>query len=319
MRTTMKMLALALMVAMLCSCLNVVAEGDVVANVLEFIVEEPVAETPAEETEVEETEETETDLTEEPEVEETEEPVVEPEVEETEEPVVEPEVEETEEPAVEPEVEETEEPVVEPEVEETEEPVVEPEVTEEPEVIEPTEEPAAEPTPAPTAKPTKKPAPTAEPTPVPVTALGDADVRLEADGMSEIFVTIPDGAELNILAVEGDWVKVEVDGEIGYIYIDSVAGLVLPEPETTPDPEADEEPEFKVTIFSSRRTVMAPGETVTLSCKLEGFEGYTVSYQWQYDRGNGFEDVPEATGETYSFEATVEMLAYDWSLLVYYE
>ena len=47
MRKTMKMLALALMVAMLCTCLNVMAEGDAVANVLEFIVEEPVAETPA--------------------------------------------------------------------------------------------------------------------------------------------------------------------------------------------------------------------------------------------------------------------------------
>jgi hypothetical protein len=254
--------------------------------------------------------------TEEPVVEPTEEPVVEP----TEEPVVEP----TEEPEL-PSVEDVPvEPTEEPELPSVEDVPVEP--TEEPELpsvedvpAEPTEEPAAEPTPAPTAKPTKKPAPTAEPTPVPVTALGDADVRLEADGLSEIFVTIPDGAELNILAVEGDWVKVEVDGEIGYIYIDSVAGLVLPEPETTPDPEADEEPEFKVTIFSSRRTVMAPGEIVTLSCKLEGFEGYTVSYQWQYDRGNGFEDVPEATGETYSFEATVEMLAYDWSLLVYYE
>lgn len=210
----------------------------------------------------------------------------------------------------------------------TEEPVVTPEPTKIVEELtpvepDPTPAPTAEPTVKPTRKPTAKPTNTVTlaPTAAPVMAFGDADVRLAADGLSEIFVTIPDGTALNVLGVEGDWVMVDVDGAIGYIYIDSVANLVLPEPTATPipDPEATVEPEFKVTIFTSRRTVMAPGETVYLTSKLEGFEGYTVSYQWQYDRGNGFEDVPGATADTYEFEASVETLSYDWSLLVFYE
>ena len=147
-----------------------------------------------------------------------------------------------------------------------------------------------------------------------VAALGDADVRLEGDGLSEIFATIPDGTPLIVLGVEGDWVKVEIDGQIGYIYKDSVQGVEFEEPEL---PE-EEKPLPKVTIFSSRRTVVEPGETITLTSKLENFEGYgELSFQWEYDRGNGFESVPGATGESYAFEATIETLSYNWRLAVF--
>jgi len=282
--------------------------------------EEPAVE-PTEEPVVEATEEPAVEPTEEPAVEPTEEPAVEP----TEEPVVEP----TEEPVVEP----TEEPVV----EATEEPAVEP--TEEP-VVEKTEEPAEEPAVEETEEPAKETEPeiTLEPMPTapeadPIeepaeeivegpTALGDADVRIAADGLSEIFITLPEGTALVVLAVEGDWIKVDVDGQIGYIYKDSVQGLAVEEPELPEDSETAGEPaapEMKVTIFSSRRTVMTPGETVYLTSKLEGFEGYTVSYQWQCDRGNGLEDVPGANEATYAFEANAETLGYDWLLLVYFE
>lgn len=188
-------------------------------------------------------------------------------------------------PATEPEVEE---PVVEPEA-----PVEEPTV-EEPAVEEPAKEEAAE-----------------EAVEIPTT-LGDADVRLEADGLSEIFTTLPEGTELVVLGVEGDWIKVEIDGQIGYIYKDGVQGLPAEE-----DEEA--EVEMKVTIFSSRRTVMTPGETVYLTSKLEGLDGYELTFQWQYDRGNGFENVPGATGDSYSFAAEPELLSYDWRLVVNYE
>lgn len=145
-------------------------------------------------------------------------------------------------------------------------------------------------------------------------ALGAADVRLEPNGMSLIFATVEDGTPLTVLGVEGDWAKVEVDGQVGYIYKDSVKGVAFEENEAP-----EEEPELKVTIFTSRRTVMTPGETIYLTSKLEGFDGYTVSYQWQYDRGNGFEDIAEATADTYAFAASIETLGYDWRLVVSYE
>ena len=74
----------------------------------------------------------------------------------------------------------------------------------------------------------------------------------------------------------------------------------------------------KVTIFSSRRSVMEPGETVYLTSKIEGFDGYETMYQWQCDKGNGFEDIAGANDATYAFGADVDTLSYDWKLLVYY-
>ena len=149
-----------------------------------------------------------------------------------------------------------------------------------------------------------------------ITARGDADVRVAADGLSEIFTTLPDGTALKLLAVEGDWAKVEVDGQIGYIYKDSVSGVEWPKAEPTENPD---EENMKVTIFTSRRTVVEPGETITLTSRLEGFENCEiVVYQWQYDRGNGFEDIPGADADTYAFAADVETLSYDWRLVVYY-
>jgi len=152
-------------------------------------------------------------------------------------------------------------------------------------------------------------------------AVGETDVRLEGDGLSEIFLTIPDGTALTVLAVEGDWVKVEIDGQIGYIYKDSVLGVEFEEPaapEVDPaDPEAAA-PARKITIFSSRRSVMSEGEPVYLTSKLEGYEGYEIRYQWECDKGAGFEDVEGANDATYTFAATAETLCYNWRLTVFY-
>lgn len=152
-------------------------------------------------------------------------------------------------------------------------------------------------------------------------AVGETDVRLEGDGLSEIFLTIPDGTALTVLAVEGDWVKVEIDGQIGYIYKDSVLGVEFEEPaapEVDPaDPEAAA-PARKITIFSSRRSVMSEGEPVYLTSKLEGYEGYEIRYQWECDKGAGFEYVEGANDATYTFEATAESLCYNWRLTVFY-
>ena len=81
-------------------------------------------------------------------------------------------------------------------------------------------------------------------------------------------------------------------------------------------PEMEEpKPEKKVMIFTTQN-----GNTVNLTSKLEGLDGYKVSYQWQCDKhdGAGFQDVSGANESTYSFSATSENLEWEWRLSVYF-
>jgi hypothetical protein len=178
-----------------------------------------------------------------------------------------------------------------------------------------TEEATLPPTPEITANPTADPSPIPTQTPAPDAiasfAIGDANVRLAPNGLSDILLTIPDGTPLLVLGIEGDWAQVDVAGVIGYLFIDSVAGFA-------PKPEEEAKAEPKVTLFSSRRAVMVPGETVYLTCKLENLDGYELRFQWQCDAGAGFVNIEGATGDSHSFAASAETLAYDWQLLVYY-
>ena len=66
---------------------------------------------------------------------------------------------------------------------------------------------------------------------------------------------------------------------------------------------------------------MKTGEQVHLTSKLEGFEGYTIRYQWECDKhdGAGFQDVNGANSSDYTFSASAETLNWDWRLSVYYE
>ncbi len=142
----------------------------------------------------------------------------------------------------------------------------------------------------------------------------DINVREKPDGMSAIFSSLPEGTEVTIIEIQGDWVLVEVDGEQGYIFMaDLAAWLELPEseePETTTT-------EKKVTIFTSRRRVMEDGEPVYLTSKLEGFgECEEILYVWYVDKGNGFEEIPGANEATYTFAADAETLTWGWQLEV---
>ena len=149
---------------------------------------------------------------------------------------------------------------------------------------------------------------------LPASENGDTEVNVRegADGMAAIFTSLPEGAEVTVMDYEGDWATVVVDGQVGYIYKDDIAGLLdLPEEETAPAPQA----EHKVTIFSSRRTVMEEGEPVHLTSKLEGFEDCEeILYIWKVDKGNGFEEVEGANDATYTFNATAETLSWGWHL-----
>ena len=280
-----------------------------------------VTEAPAEEEPTTEEPAAEEPVTEEPVVEEpaTEEPVAEEPV--AEEPVVEEPV--TEEPVV-------EEPVVEEPV--TEEPVVEEPVEEIPAEEEPVEELPAEELPLDETTSEEEideealvEIPEVVDTPLgaaPVISLADAAVRIAADGLSDIFATLPEGTVLNVLSIEGDWVlvEIEVDGLVmqGYIHKKDVLGLPEEEPEADEAGEAVEIPK-KVTIFSSRRTVMTRGETVELTSLLEGFEDCSeILYQWECDNGSGFVAVPGANSATYSFKASAMTLSWGWRLTVSY-
>ena len=104
----------------------------------------------------------------------------------------------------------------------------------------------------------------------------------------------------------------------GFIYADDLAGYL--------DPAEKEEPaegiavlEKKVTIFTSRRSVMEEGEEISLTSKLEGFEDCAeIRYIWKVDKGNGFEVVEGATGDTLTYTASIESLNWDWHLTVLY-
>ena len=237
-------------------------------------------------------------------------------------PTAEPEPEVTEAPA-EPEAPVVTEAPAEPEAPVVTEAPAEPEapvVTEtpaEPEAPVVTEAPAEPEAPVVTETPAEPEAPVVTEAPAEEEQSSDIVIRLEASGLSEIIESFEAGDPVTAVSVHGDWVKVIVAGVEGYVYKDDIAGLV--DIASLPVVEAEENTsDFKVTIFSSRRSAMTMGEPVYLTSKLEGFEGYETKLQWQCDKGNGFEDIPGADADTYSFAASVETLSYDWRLVVYY-
>lgn len=90
------------------------------------------------------------------------------------------------------------------------------------------------------------------------------------------------------------------------------------EPNEVPVPEPYTRREVK--IFSSLTDVISEGEIVHLTSKLEGFDGKTLSYQWQYREKEGvWRDVTGAKENFYDFIATAKTVNYQWRLLVYLE
>lgn len=74
----------------------------------------------------------------------------------------------------------------------------------------------------------------------------------------------------------------------------------------------------QVFIKSSARSCMTRGEPVYLTSYLTGFEGCEIYYQWQCDKGNGFQDILGANSDSYTFSANKETLSWGWRLTVYY-
>ena len=100
--------------------------------------------------------------------------------------------------------------------------------------------------------------------------------------------------------------------------------VVIQEPEPTitivEEPVVTMPPiEKTVTIYSSRGPVVTYGDTIYLTSVLTGFENCEIYYQWQCDKGDGYEDVPDGTAASYEFIANKETLSWNWKLIVYYQ
>ena len=138
-------------------------------------------------------------------------------------------------------------------------------------------------------------------------------IRTDADGMSEITAEVPIDSELQIFERDGDWFLVLCGDVAGYVHITQ-----MPNAESLMDEE--EKTVRKVNIFTSRKTMVTEGEAIHLTSMIQGFDDcIVIEYQWQYDRGNGWEDVPDATEPTYTYTADAVTLKYNWRLKVHWE
>ena len=135
------------------------------------------------------------------------------------------------------------------------------------------------------------------------------DVREAADGRSAIILSIPEDEEVTIIAVEGQWYRVQVAGVTGYIFGGDIAGDETHQIDTSG---------MSVTVFSDAKVNMSIGDSVNLFIRTTGLDGYRLSYQWYVDKGDGYGFVPVegATGDTITFVATRETLSYDWQIVV---
>lgn len=85
--------------------------------------------------------------------------------------------------------------------------------------------------------------------------------------------------------------------------------------------EQETEPEVvnrKVEIWTDRKPFVKDGDAINLFSKLTGFDGVEVKYQWQVNKGNGFEDIPGANSDTYTYSASKESLSWTWRLMINY-
>ena len=126
--------------------------------------------------------------------------------------------------------------------------------------------------------------------------------------------------------------EAEVEEEVVEEPVEEEPVIEETETEATPDEvveepveEAAEEPttgleidvsKLSVEIFSTMGDIVLPGDTITLTSKLTGFDGLTYTLQWQCDNGSGWADVPGATDGSYSFTADETNINAQWRLEV---
>ena len=120
-----------------------------------------------------------------------------------------------------------------------------------------------------------------------------------------------------VLSVESD-AALTHDGELYTIDMNSIYEATVTVTLETPEEEEAEidTSNMSVRVWDDKTPVIDEGQIITLYSELTGFDGIEVSYQWQCDKGNGFENIPGATEATYSYEATTESLSWSWRVEV---
>ncbi len=173
----------------------------------------------------------------------------------------------------------------------------------------------------PTEEPGAAPEETAAPEPVEVEAViqteeegGSVNIRAAASMDAEIIGKLTSGMSVTTLGTEGDWTKIRADGVTGYVYS---AFLRIPEPveEAPAEEAAPVAAERAVRVSSTLSEVVNPGDTITMSCELIGFDGLTVQLQWQQNSGGGWRDVDGANGRSLSYTASQETVNSRWRVL----
>ncbi len=76
-----------------------------------------------------------------------------------------------------------------------------------------------------------------------------------------------------------------------------------------------------VRVYSSHSqdSWIVEGDIIEVWGELSGFDNIPVTFQWRYNDGNGWVDVPGATSLRYAFVATAESVTYNWRLAVIVE
>ena len=141
--------------------------------------------------------------------------------------------------------------------------------------------------------------------------LAGTDIREKASGLSGIIDTLEENTEAAYLGITGRWVMVQLpDMKTGFIYYGDINDADIEAPAAG----------RQVLIFTSRRSVMEFGETINLTSVLEGFDDITdIHYQWECNKGEGFEPVEGATEDHYSYVADPDSISWGWRLVISFE
>jgi hypothetical protein len=146
----------------------------------------------------------------------------------------------------------------------------------------------------------------------------NVNIRAAASADAEILGQLTSGMRVTVLGVEGDWVHVRADGIVGYVHSNF---LSVPEPEAEetvmPEPTLTVAPVEQKIILSADRDVstLVPGDVLTLSAQLVGFDGGDYSLIWQEKtKGGSWQDIDGATDTTLTIHITEAHDGCSWRL-----
>ena len=125
---------------------------------------------------------------------------------------------------------------------------------------------------------------------------------VEAEAVEEVTEEVTEQAAEEV----AEEVTEEIAEEVAEEVTEEIAEEVAPEAET----------ERSVYVYVRAPEELHLGDKITLVSVLQGYEGCQVTYQWQVNKGSGFEDIKGANGSTYSFAANESTLSYEYRVMV---